>query len=237
MGHRFTQTLSLEYHKRMTIRQRSSQFTLPGNVAGRHIVENTFGLHQGDPYSTLTRARHISDKRFLWKPDSQSLVSGMTTGYPNARARFREREKEKGRGKEIFPAACFSRLGKLPVVNGTDQVAHRTNAVPVTGIGEATEVPAVLNGRQHGVVIERVIGTPGKAERVGNNESQDVPAAGICVAAATGIPKTSGASASEIAFIPGDEDDGIAGPCFGRHNGVDSAEKERIAGGDQRLDL
>ena len=98
-------------------------------------------------------------------------------------------------------------------------------------------MPAILNGRQHGVAIERVIRTPGKAERVGNDESQDVPAAGICVAASTGIPKTSGASAGEIAFIPGNEDDGIAGPCFGRHDGVDRAEKERITGGDQRLDL
>ena len=55
---------------------------------------------------------------------------------------------------------------KLPVVDGTDQVAHRTNAFPVTGIGEAAEVPAILNGRQQGVVIEWVIGTSGKTERV-----------------------------------------------------------------------
>jgi len=98
-------------------------------------------------------------------------------------------------------------------------------------------VPAILNGRQHGVVIQCVIGTPGKAERVGNDKSRDVPAPEICVATATGIPKTSWASAGEIAFIPGNEDDRIAGPCFGRHDGVDRAEKERIAGRDQRLDL
>jgi hypothetical protein len=69
MAHRFTQSLPLEYQKRMTIGQRLSQFILR-KMAVDFIT--------GGPYSAFTRVRRISDKRSHCNPDSQDLVSGGT---------------------------------------------------------------------------------------------------------------------------------------------------------------
>jgi hypothetical protein len=53
-------------------------------------------------------------------------------------------------------------LVRLEPTDWTHQVAHRANATAVTRIGEAAEVPIVLNRRHHGIVIEGVSGTPRK---------------------------------------------------------------------------
>src|SRR5271169_1124952 len=59
----------------------------------------------------------------------------------------------------------------------------------------------------------------------------------ICIAATASVAEPLRARAGEIAFIPCDEDDGIASPCLGGHDRIDGVEQEGIAGRDKRLDL
>lgn len=93
-------------------------------------------------------------------------------------------------------------------------------------------MPAILDGRHHRVVVERIARRTGKAKRIGNYERDDVTAARVRVATPAGVAEAFRAGASEIAFIPGDEDDGISGPCFRGHDRVDGTQQEGISGGD-----
>ena len=118
-------------------------------------------------------------------------------------------ERNRSYGACAAQTCCIGRL-----IFAFDQVIHWAHIFPVAGETETAKIPSVLNGSEHRVMIGRIIGGAGVMNVVRINQGDDVSAARIGVAAATGIAKTERPGVGKVAFIPSDEDDGISAPGF-----------------------
>src|SRR6266404_6002459 len=109
----------------------------------------------------------------------------------------------KGRGSKSCwrtPSQCASTTKGLAY--GSDQIAHGRHIACIAGEGQAAELPPVLDGGEHRVVV---IGHAGSACRVvrvrdGQRHHVTAPIARRRIAAAAGVAEPKGASAGEVAL-------------------------------------
>src|SRR5215469_5344072 len=95
----------------------------------------------------------------------------------------------------------------------------------VAGVSQAAESPALLDRRQHGIVIKRSARTTRETQEARNHQGHHVAAARVRVAASASIAEPEGPTSCEIALIPHNENYGVPGPRFGRHDRIDGVQQ------------
>src|SRR5713101_9257462 len=129
------------------------------------------------------------------------------------------------------------RLPASELVFAPDQIGHWLYIFRVTGEPEAPKMPCILNGCEHGEMVECIPGSACAMNVMGIYKRDHMSTARVGVTAPAGVAKARGTRTGEIAFVPHDENHRVSAPCLGIHNGADSLRQEQVSGCNQRLNL
>src|SRR5258708_932796 len=118
-----------------------------------------------------------------------------------------------------------------------DQIGHWLYIFRVAGEPEAPKMPCILNGCEHGEMVECIPGSAWAVNVMGIYKRDHMSTARVGVTAPAGVAKARGTRAGEIAFVPHDENHRVSAPCLGIHDGADSLRQEQVSCCNQRLNL